>query len=359
MTRWRQTAMAATAGLIVLSVCLVVAEVALRLTYPLWSNYNTEMWRYSKDLKVDLAEAGAGHEHRPHRRGTYYGVDIATNANGWRDREYIPSSGQYRIMVLGASAAMGWGVEERQGFTKVLERQLNADGFVGRPGKAGVEVVNTGVGNYNTQMQVSAFFRKGAQLNPDQILLLSYVSDSQLTHGPVDSWLYTIMTTYLYALVSDRWINLRSRLDPDWSPLRYYTAVNGPTNPGRAVMAREIGRLADYCRSKGILLQVVVLPELHQFRDYPFSAVTDTMRAIGDRNGIEVVDLLPYFANEDPSALWVSFEDPHPNARGHEIIALGIRDSLFRPKPQPGRVSASATGAPTRTDAATGPASTR
>jgi lysophospholipase L1-like esterase len=294
------------------------------------------MWRYSKDLKVSLADPGAGHEHRPNGRGTYYGVEIATNSAGWRDREYTPTSDQYRIMVLGASVVMGWGVEEGQGFTKVLERRLNVEGYVGKPGKAGVQVINTGIGNYNTEMQVSAFFRKGVHFNPDEVLLLSYVSDSQVTHQPTSPWLYPLMRTYLYGVVADRWINLRSRLDPEWNCLSFYAAVNQPGSPGRASMERAIERLADYCRTRGIALWIVVLPELHQFRDYPFAAVTDTMRAIGRRCAVGVVDLLPFFVSEDPRQLWLAAEDPHPNARGHAIIAQGIHDLLFRSPPVTG-----------------------
>ncbi len=320
---------------------LVCGEVGLRLIYPLYASYNTEMWRYSKDIKVSVKEAGAGHEHRPNMKGNYYGVEIKTNSNGWRDREYSPTSDKYRIMVLGASIVMGWGVEEEKGFTKLLEKRLNDESFVGKPGKTGVEVVNTGVGNYNTEMQINAFFRKGAKFNPDQMLLFSYVSDSQLTHKPANPLLYPLMTSYMYALASDKWINFRSNHDPNWNFLKFYSAVNEPTNPGRIMMETAIGKLASYAKEKGIGMQIVVLPEMHQFKDYPFTAVTQAMQSIGDKHGVQVVDLLPYFLNEDPQSLWVTIQDPHPNAKGHALIAEGIHDTIFRKPDAPGRVLSS------------------
>jgi lysophospholipase L1-like esterase len=38
-------------------------------------------------------------------------------------------------------------------------------------------------------------------------------------------------------------------------------------------------------------------------------------------------DLLPSFQGQEPTSLWVSLEDHHPNAAGHAIIARGILES--------------------------------
>ena len=37
---------------ITLILILISAEVALRITYPFYKNYNTEMWRYASELKM-------------------------------------------------------------------------------------------------------------------------------------------------------------------------------------------------------------------------------------------------------------------------------------------------------------------
>jgi lysophospholipase L1-like esterase len=308
---------------------LVFCEILLRLAYPLYSNYNTEMWRYSKDIKVPLKKTGSGHEHRPNMLGNYYGVDIHTNSHGWRDREYSLSTDKYRVMVLGASIVMGWGVDLEKSFTKVLEKRLNDENWTKKPGKRGVEVINTGVGNYNTEMQVNSFFRKGYEFDPDHIILFSYVSDSEPTHPPVKPLLYKLMTSYLYAFVSDKWINLRAAKDPNWTFLNYYSKLNESNNPGRLMMESAVEKLATYCQEKGIELEIVMLPEMHQFKNYPFAAVHQAMRDIGKKNGVEVVDLLPFFLEEVPTSLWVSGQDPHPNVKGHAIIARGIYENLF------------------------------
>ncbi len=81
-------------------------------------------------------------------------------------------------------------------------------------------------------------------------------------------------------------------------------------------------QLKQLSRERGFDLRVVLLPELHQLVDYPFSRehamVADFLRA----NEIPVLDLAPMFRNErEPQTLWVSMDDAHPNARAHRLIA--------------------------------------
>ncbi len=88
-------------------------------------------------------------------------------------------------------------------FSKRLERLMNDNG---RP----TEVVNLGVGNYNTVMELALFKQKGLQFNPDAVVLMYYVNDAETT-PPVVSPLKTAILTrsYLLAFLSDRYIKLK------------------------------------------------------------------------------------------------------------------------------------------------------
>jgi hypothetical protein len=71
-----------------------------------------------------------------------------------------------------------------------------------------------------------------------------------------------------------------------------------------------------------MVFQVVLLPELHELVDYPFSEVYERVAEFLTKNDIEVLDITPAFKVEtDPMKLWVARDDAHPNARAHKIIA--------------------------------------
>jgi hypothetical protein len=74
---------------------------------------------------------------------------------------------------------------------------------------------------------------------------------------------------------------------------------------------------------------VVILPELHQLDPYTFSREHRLIVDFLQSEGIETLDLADFFRSvEDPTSLWVSFDDAHPNARAHSLIAKYSLDFL-------------------------------
>src|SRR5262249_46076707 len=149
-------------GLLTLAVTIVVlygaVEVAVRLFVDTGMNFNIEMWKYARDVKQRSGDPLIGHEHRPHAQAFLMGVDVETNSEGHRDRE-LPierQPGVGRVVMLGDSFIEGWGVPFEDTISKRLEKLFD---------KAGekVEVMNTGVGNYNTVMEVEAFLTRDAK----------------------------------------------------------------------------------------------------------------------------------------------------------------------------------------------------
>ena len=101
------------------------------------------------------------------------------NSDGFRDRtfEHTRAPGTHRIVVLGDSVAFGYGVDLEDSFPKVLERLLNDVG-------TGHEVLNFGVGGYNTTQEVE-LYRERAQLWQPDVVLLSYVMNDAMPMGNV------------------------------------------------------------------------------------------------------------------------------------------------------------------------------
>ena len=103
----------------------------------------------------------------------------ALNSDGFRDREYdeVKPPGARRIVVLGHSVAYGHGVPMEQGFTELRERRLDSED---QPS----EVLNFGVGGYNTRQQAEHYAVHANRFEHD-IVLVAYVSE---THGETRSW---------------------------------------------------------------------------------------------------------------------------------------------------------------------------
>jgi lysophospholipase L1-like esterase len=310
--------------------CLVGGEIVVRVFYSRFSNYNMEMWRYSSELKQPLRRQNLPFHHIPGKSGTYYGVDISTNSMGFRDREYTidrPENTR-RILVLGDSHTLGWGVALEDLFSKVLERQLDLT-------EEPYEVMNLGAGNYNSTMEVELFKWKGLDLDPDMVILMYFINDTEPVPRPKSAVSYAILKqSYFCSFLFDRLVRLRSRFmsGSDWSS--YYESLYSPENARNRESNREsIRELVALCDQNGIELLIANLPELHGLKAYPFTYATDYIRAIAEEGGVPFVDLRPALSACEPESLWVSLEDPHANARAHAIIAQCIYEKIKQDLP--------------------------
>ena len=102
----------ATIGLAVL-VFAVAVELTTRLVIDDGFEFDLEMWKYANALKRVSDIPGIGHEHRPNQTARLMGVDVSINAQAIRDTEYphIKPPGSTRILMLGDSVTLGWGVK--------------------------------------------------------------------------------------------------------------------------------------------------------------------------------------------------------------------------------------------------------
>ena len=100
------------------------------------------------------------------------------SARGLRDRgfDYEKPEGVTRILMLGDSVTYGWGVAVEHTAAKRLARPLNASAN-GR-----FEVVNAGVGNDNTAMEMAWFLNEGVRYDPDLVVLDPDFPDGSQIH---------------------------------------------------------------------------------------------------------------------------------------------------------------------------------
>jgi lysophospholipase L1-like esterase len=285
-------------------------------------HYGIEMWKYAKYVKQRSSNAEMSHEHAPNRRALLMGVPVRTNSLGLRDREMSldKTPGLRRLLVLGDSMTFGWGAAEEDTYPKTLERLLNRNGIR-------YEVINAGVGNYNSAQEVAYFTSRGIGLQPDELILGFYINDAEPTPAPNADLL--AQHSYVYVLASSLWEAVARRTGLKPSLITYYEGLYDDRHPGWRACRQALVDLIGLCRREGIKLSIVLIPELHApNRDYPFRRVHARIADIAQQNGVRAIDLLPAFDGVDPRSLWVSPGDTHPNARAHAIIAGALYQAM-------------------------------
>ncbi len=288
--------------------------------------FDLEMWKYAKDLKTVASDPKIGHRHRPDGQARLMGVDVRTNSKGLRNREifYARNPDVMRIVMLGDSLTFGWGVPQDLTFSARLEKLYRADDVP-------AEIINTGVGNWNTIQEVQFFLVEGHKYKPDIVVLNYFVNDAEpVPKSSQPSWLMRHCYSCVFFL--GRIDILRRMLFGGRSWKEYYLGLyeRGQAE-GWLAAKNAIGRLARYCKEHGIKLIIASLPELHDVKNYQFNEVTDLVRETAAENGVEFVDLLPSLQNDPSSSLWVTVPDPHPNSLAHERIAAGLYRFLRTP----------------------------
>ncbi len=314
-------------GLVPVLVSLLIAafalEVLTRFVADDGMQYDLEMWKYARDVKQISADPLLGHEHAPNRQARLMGVDFRTNSKGLRDREfsYDRAAEKRRILMLGDSLTVGWGVALQDTFSKRIEQLYAAIGI-------DAEVINTGVGNYNTIQEVEYFLTRGYKYQPDVVVLNFFVNDAEpLT--PERSPSALMRSCYACVFVAGRSDALMRRFFGKMNWYEYYLALYDEGRSKGWLDAKDaIRRLADYCKTNRSALLIASLPELHEVENYRLQRITDLVRQTTDQYGVAFIDLLPYLKDHSSSTLWVATPDPHPNALAHQLIAQGLFDAL-------------------------------
>jgi hypothetical protein len=139
---------------------LVLSEVGLRLTgaSPMYvSPERDRFWKYDSLL---------GWVHEPGQEGIFetpqFHTVVRINDKGLRDRphSYERQNDTERILVLGDSFAWGYGIEESERFSQLLENSMD------------VEVINAGVSGYSTDQELLWYENEGIKYETDLVIVV-------------------------------------------------------------------------------------------------------------------------------------------------------------------------------------------
>jgi lysophospholipase L1-like esterase len=304
--------------LIMLAVCLGCLEAGLRIYCHFKPNADVEFFRYANLMKAGATDSRVVFMHEPRMKLRLMGVDVETNSRGFRDIEYPARkpAGTKRIGLLGDSVTFGWGVPYGSRFSEIIEDRWNASG------QAPFEVVNTGHGNYNSSQEYAMLEDLLGGDDLDGVIQVWYINDAEPLPTHRDAPWYSHFYTYIFFWSKFDLISRRAGERKTYDD--YYRDLYAEGAPGAAAFKQALRQTGEWARGRHVPWVFVVLPEFHSFDDGRFNGVYDEVRRTAAEAGAVVVDVTGDFKGQDPASVWVAYNDVHPNAKGHAIIAEGI-----------------------------------
>ncbi len=275
-------------------------------------------------------------ELQPNAHRPLFGQPFATNAHGMRDRPYTVEKpeGTVRVVVLGSSMDMGWGVGNDEMYVNLLEDWLNA--HAARQGLARrFQVLNFAVAAYSPMQRLEAFRRKAAKFHPDLVVYSATMLDVRLLEIHLCDLLQArvdLCHDFLRKAVADAGITADDlKLDSD-KRLIYKDIVKKKLRPFYwSIYDETIRTLAADCRSAGVPLAFAIIPRVGK-ADAPNARAESVirLRGIAEHHALPVLDLSHLFDHLDPAKLEIAAWDDHPNALGHRRLFLGLARALVK-----------------------------
>jgi lysophospholipase L1-like esterase len=358
-----------TISLVALLIALAVSELVARAILPAPPNGVRQpqiTYLYDPEIRYVMA---------PSQQGWIDDGFLRINSFGFRGRELtIPKpAGTFRVAVIGDSVTLGWGVADDETFSAQLEALLQH-----RFPDQGIEIVNLGVGGYDTRQEVTLLRRYVARLEPDLALVGFYSNDvpdslddnggvppsgtriaasnpqsGQVLHmnpTPSSGWNQFVRRSRIaYTLGS--FVN-RVAKRGEWGTSRFSIELDileGKQTPelNRAwsIVQGQLGELRALAASYGFPVGIVVLPCKEQvLGQYPNAQYQSRVRTIAEPLGMFVIDPLPSLASERrKDELFIPYDRNHPSAVGHRIIAESVFRSLLDQERLSGNLRTAAT----------------
>jgi lysophospholipase L1-like esterase len=291
-----------------------------------------------------FSEPGAGYTRmKPGSHYEWQSIAVDINSNGLRGPEttYEKPPSTYRILNLGDSVVMGWGVRVEDTYGQQLESLLNKQGT----GDLRYEVINAGVPGWNLENAFAYLQAEGLKYEPDLILLdLTIANDIKgksalLTDNqpsPI-KWLRDNTYFWPFLTVQLRWMEAQAEgreridvIDPPTDPDKYF-----PPNPESEQWKEfwnQVSAINQLAGEEDVPVVLVILPLEYQVIDETYPTLPqEIFIAKAAEAGIPALDVLPAFqqaCREKPGGA-CQLEDRylfadvwmHPSAEGHKLIA--------------------------------------
>ncbi|HWW92038.1 MAG TPA: HEAT repeat domain-containing protein [Vicinamibacteria bacterium] len=243
------------------------------------------------------------------------------NSDGLRDRERAVEkpTGVRRLICLGDSTTLGWGIRPQEAYPQVLQDLLESMG-------ERTEVFNVALGGWSTRQELIAYRRIARKYRPDEVLIgvcLNDVPEMQNNLSRPPAWLAALHERS--ALVR-RLVRAQDREIADVEEL--FSQKDSPkVREAFARMFADMRVLRDEVRADGATFAVLIFPfRLQVLPGAPPPTAQQTIVDFCRSAGIPVLDLLPALRPAGESA-FIDYDHFSPaGARlvAEQILASGL-----------------------------------
>ena len=295
------------------------------------------------------------YEYTPGATGLAWGANVTINSHGFRGIE--PSRDDYagyRVLILGDSVTFGNYLELEATFAYKSQRLLSSD-------TQDFEILNFGVGGYDTLQEVALMEQRGLKYHPDLVVLAYCLNDAGIVsvnlefieklQGFAKNPLFRLRLIQFIAERSDiirrkfrsryeniffcreneQWIDKISDDEDELLSLMESAPDSWPSSWYKDHC--RIGRLRyafrwlnELSRENGFAVSVMTIPLLTgNSGEYPLNAAHRIIELEARRAGFDTIDLVEQFMQSGVEALKIYPQDLiHPNEAGHSIIAAEL-----------------------------------
>ena len=267
------------------------------------------------------------------------------NDQGFRGDEFTleKKAGVYRIACIGDSFTFGHGVRQEDTYPSQMETVLNRAVGVGD-----FEVLNFGVGGYNTEQEAILLDEKVLPYNPDLVILQYMLNDTEIPRIRVNESRHAVPATtdiiyfeeepvpisiplpgrltpmlmkhsYFYRWLSERIYAVRVRFFPQ--------AGLGDYRSGEERCAESIARIKDLCNRSGAPLLFLIFPPAT--KDFQIQDRDDNhqwIRMVTSEIGLDTIDFFEIFRNYNIGTIQNSYQGKldrsgHYSIFGNKVVA--------------------------------------
>jgi lysophospholipase L1-like esterase len=269
-------------------------------------------------------------------------VRVQLNQYGMRDRD-LPEAkpaGERRVLCLGDSITMAWGVPVERGWPRLLEAQLQQR-------DPSVHTVNAGgAGTVCVDEYWWGLKNRFGRFDPDVVVVAMSCGDLIPNHGLAVLAPPAANGHQLQNLLGGSATRDALDLDPtvDWVQKLLdmprdeglANGLYGYDKPFESMWSQGVPQAAlremrDWCAARKIGFVVALWPFLQglgEGRHYPFEHLHELVAAQCATDRIPFVDLLPPLRSTLAEELWVTPADMHPNPRAHALAVPPIRAAV-------------------------------
>ena len=298
-------------------------EIGLIIKNHVIIDYYLEMWKYSKKLKIAVHEKKINHVHKKNSSAELQKVRININSLGMRGTEEDYSewvSSKNKILFIGSSITLGWGVEEKMVMSNVLESLAKSNNL-------NWATLNGGVGNYNTERYISNFFENYVDLKPDIVFVQYFINDAEILDANKGNFL---TRNFHLGVALWKYFSLMKSDIEDENIYEYYKKVYKKEKQ-KKIVKNNLSKFSKYCMKNQIRCIIMYIPDLNLIKfEHKLIFARDYVKEISGELDLEFLDLSYKFENQKNTELTNSeFNDRHPSSFAHQKMGKEIYNYLI------------------------------